>query len=248
MALVYRIADLNIEITARGAYALKLLAPYGIKNYANIDFSVSVSDEELESAVKSAPEFPKAYHESLCVLRQISNKLLNDYNGFLFHSSAVAYGGKAYAFTAQSGTGKSTHTALLKRFLGEKLRYVNDDKPFVRYFGKDGANGEKEGTFYVYGNPWNGKHDLGENVKFPLESVCFLSRGVKNEIKKVSDPILYMPFIMNQVVYPESGEQAEKLLSLLQIMFEKVSFYYLKCNMESDAPEASFNAMMKGND
>ena len=246
MTLVYRIADLNIEITVRGAYALKLLAPYEIKDYENIDFSVTVSDEELDEAVKSAPEFPKAYHESLCVLRQISNKLLNDYGGFLFHSSTVAYGGKAYAFTAQSGTGKSTHTALLKKLLGEKLGYVNDDKPFVRYF-ENGAGGEK-GTFYVYGNPWNGKHNLGENVKFPLESVCFLSRGAKNEIKKVSDPVLYMPFILNQVVYPENGEQAEKLLSLLQIMFDKIKFYDLKCNMESDAPKTSFNAMMKGND
>lgn len=244
MTSVYRLADLNIEITARGAYTQKILAPYAVKTYDKIDFSVVVTDEELNEAVRQDPEFSKAYHESLCVLRQISDKLLSDYNGFLFHSSTVAYNGGAYSFTAQSGTGKSTHTSLLKGLLGDELTYVNDDKPFVRYFESENGK-DKEGVFYIYGNAWNGKHGRGENVKFPLKGVCFLSRGVKNEIKKVDDPILYMPFIMNQVVYPETEKQAEKLFSLLQIMFEKVSFYDLKCNMESDAPLVSFNAMMK---
>lgn len=245
MTDLYRLADLNVQITVRGEYCKKLLAPYKAdfsdEKNAKIDFSVIVTDEELAKAVADAPEFSAAYHESLCVLRQISSKLLTDYNGFLFHSSTVEYNGRAYSFTAKSGTGKSTHATLLKEMLGEKLSYVNDDKPFVRYF-------PNEGIFYAYGNPWNGKHGRGENVKVPLSGVCFLSRGEQNQIAEVQNPLGYLSFILNQVVYPENEKQADNLLSLLQIMFEKVKFYALKCNMEATAPYTSFNAMMKRDD
>lgn len=242
MTAIYKLADLNVEISVRGKYCVELLAPYKIdelgENGVKIDFSVEVTDSDLEECVKSAPEFSKAYHESLCVLRKISAKLLTDYNGFLFHSSTVEYKGRAYSFTAKSGTGKSTHTSLLKSLLKDELDWINDDKPFVRYF-------PEEDKFYCYGNPWNGKHERGRNMKAPLCGVCFLSRGEINEIERVKDPISYMSFIMNQVVYPENGVQAENLLSLLQVMFEKVKFYALKCNMEQLAPVTSFNAMMK---
>lgn len=239
MIAVYKLADLNVEISVRGRYCIELLAPYKVEDGSiKPDFSLIVTDDDLETSVKTAPEFSKAYHESLCVLRKISAKLLTDYNGFLFHSSTVEYKGRAYSFTAKSGTGKSTHTALLKSLLNDELNYVNDDKPFVRYF-------PEEGKFYCYGNPWNGKHGRGANVKVPLCGVCFLSRGKNNEIERVQNPVSYLSFIMNQVVYPENGVQAENLFSLLQIMFEKVKFYALKCNVSELAPITSFNAMMK---
>ena len=41
------------------------------------------------------------------------------------HSSAVEYKGKAYAFGAPSGTGKSTHARLWNGFVGAK--YINDE-------------------------------------------------------------------------------------------------------------------------
>lgn len=239
MTAVYKLADLNVEISVRGKYCIELLAPYKVEApLSEVDFSVEVTDDDLQASIKTAPEFSKAYHESLCVLRKISARLLTDYNGFLFHSSTVEYKGRAYSFTAKSGTGKSTHTALLKQLLGGELNYVNDDKPFVRYF-------PEEGKFYCYGNPWNGKHNRGNNLKVELCGVCFLSRGENNEIERVQNPVSYMSFIMNQVVYPENGVQAENLLSLLQLMFAKVKFYALKCNMSELAPVTSFNAMMK---
>lgn len=38
----------------------------------------------------------------------------------LFHSCVVEYEGRAFAFTARSGTGKSTHARLWMRYLGDR--------------------------------------------------------------------------------------------------------------------------------
>ena len=47
----------------------------------------------------------------------------------MLHSSAVVADGKAYLFTADSGTGKSTHTQLWPRMFGDRAYILNDDKP-----------------------------------------------------------------------------------------------------------------------
>lgn len=54
------------------------------------------------------------------------------YGGFFLHASAVALDGAAYLFSADSGTGKSTHTGLWMDCFGqERAQIINDDKPAV---------------------------------------------------------------------------------------------------------------------
>lgn len=234
---IYRFADFNVKITPRFKYSGELLAPYKISESGEFDFSATASEKDIRAEFENDKAFPPAYHESLCILRNLSRALSNTGNGFLFHASTVAYKGKAYAFTAASGTGKSTHTALLKNLLGDELVYVNDDKPFVRYF-------QSEKTFYAYGNCWNGKHSLGENVKFPLAAIVFLTRGEKNSVTKITEPLECLPEILSQTLYPEDEKQAKNLFNLLQTAFETIPFYKLKCNMESDAPVTSFENIL----
>ena len=55
---------------------------------------------------------------------------------FLIHASVVAVQGKGYAFLGKSGTGKSTHSSLWLRHIGE-TELLNDDNPAVG-IGDDG--------------------------------------------------------------------------------------------------------------
>ena len=162
--------------------------------------------------------------------------LVVKYNAMLFHGSAVMCDGKGYVFTAPSGTGKSTHTRLLTNFNSD-ISYINDDKPFIRYF-------EDENKFYVYGTPWKGKHGLGSNVKVPLKAICFLSRGEVNEIEKV-DSFSVLDQIFSQTVKPNDEKAVNSFTETLSKLMQLVDFYKLKCNMESDAPKTSFNGMIR---
>lgn len=234
---VYGLAGLRIKIGMRYAYSAKMLEPYRVIG-DEYDFAVTPS---LKDVLSIDPEVPAGeyYRENLAILKLVSNKLLDDYNGFLFHCTSLEYEGGGYAFTARSGTGKSTHARLLCDLLGDKISYINDDKPFVRYFP------EKE-QFVIYGSPWNGKHNLSNNVAVPLKGVCILTRGKENSIRREKDLFRVLTCLGNQILYPDTREQGEKFMDLINLLFEKVSFYLLSCNVSEEAAKTSFEGMIKG--
>jgi hypothetical protein len=235
MVAIYRIAELNIKISTRFDYTTKFLQDYLVES-EEYDFSVEVSDEDIKKAYQEFPEVHYIIHENLCIYREICNTILSRYNGVLFHASAVCVDGKAYMFTAPSGTGKSTHSRLLKEYLGDKLKYINDDKPLLRY-------DEENKVFNVYGTPWNGKHRLGENIKEPLKAICILTRGEIPSIKKV-DIFHALPSVITQTLRWTDDSSADIYLDLLDKFSQSVDFYLLKCNISTDSAKCSYEGMM----
>ena len=173
--------------------------------------------------------------EALAAYRKVSEKL-TEYGVLLFHGSAIAVDGEAYIFTAPSGTGKSTHTALWRRYLGDRAVMINDDKPLIRV-GEDGAT--------VYGTPYNGKHRLGTNSCAPLRAICILGRGERNEICEIDARDAYRT-IVQQTLRPRSAEAMARTLALIDELKKHVRFYRLSCNMEIDAARVAYEGM-RGN-
>ena len=102
----YRIADAEIEIAFTENYTEIICRDYEVKADGKPDFVIEVTDEEVErEKKKSEPGASKGIIESLAIYRKLCEKIL-DRNCVLFHCSAVAVDGKAYLFTAASGTGK----------------------------------------------------------------------------------------------------------------------------------------------
>ena len=94
----------------------------------------------------------------------------------LFHSAVVSYRGKGYMFLGRSGTGKSTHASLWRRYI-EGTELMNDDNPAVRIL--------PDGTAMVYGTPWSGKTPCYRNVSCPIGGIVLLSQAPYNEIKRL---------------------------------------------------------------
>lgn len=92
------------------------------------------------------------------------------HNTLLVHASVVRHNGVAYAFTAKSGTGKSTQVANWLRNI-EGCDIVNDDNPIVRVIGND---------VILYGSPWSGKTPCYRNINVPLAAIMLIKRDVKN--------------------------------------------------------------------
>ena len=106
-----RIAGLFIEIVNRFEYLPHMCRDY-IVSEGTPDFRVKVPrpvvEEEYE---RDHGTFARSYYEYICVYREIA-KRLPEYHAFLLHAAVVSVDGKAYAFAAKSGTGKSTHIQL----------------------------------------------------------------------------------------------------------------------------------------
>ncbi len=205
-----------------------MCAPY--RTEGDPDFSVATSLDDIEAEATSGQSFPSSYLETLAVYRKIAERMPL-FDGFLMHGSCIAVDDSSYVFCAPSGTGKSTHTALWRRLLGERAEMVNDDKPLVRF---------SSGTAYVYGTPWDGKHHLSCNMSVPLKSVCFLERSETNSIRELSFSEA-LPFLIRHVYRPSDPVALEKTLGLLKRL--DIRFYNLRCNMEISAAKLSYSAM-----
>lgn len=162
--------------------------------------------------------------EILVLCRRIA-ELLPKYDRVLFHGSSLALDGNGVLFTAKSGTGKSTHTRFWRETFGDRVRMVNDDKPFL-HIGREGVT--------VYGTPWRGKHGLGENISAPLKAIVFVNRGQENRIEPVSSRELF-PLLLQQTYSPDDPAAMAKTLALVDGLSRGVRLYKLYCNMDPEA-------------
>jgi len=96
----------------------------------------------------------------------------------LLHASLVRQNGWGYAFTAKSGTGKSTQVANWLRYLPD-CDMMNDDNPVVRMI---------DGKPVIYGSPWSGKTPCYRNVQAPLGALTLIDRAKTNSVEKL-DPL-----------------------------------------------------------
>lgn len=126
---IYKIADLNIEINPKYEKTSKQLAAY-ITDEKTADFCVEAEQSEIDRLVADGGI---DYLSESCIINTlVCREILDNYDGLFFHSSALMFDGKAYIFSAPSGTGKSTHTALWQRHFGGRVQMINDDKPIIR--------------------------------------------------------------------------------------------------------------------
>ena len=187
-----------------------------------------------EDALEGKPirHLTDAQLEITALQRKIA-ELMFDYDTLVYHGSVVAVDGEAYLFTAKSGTGKSTHTALWRQMLGDRAVMVNDDKPFL-HIGESGVT--------AYGSPWNGKHGLGANINAPLKAICILERGAENSIREIpAGEALFM--LLQQSNRPVDKRKMPVYMDLLDRLSRQVRFYRMQCNMDPEAARMSYAAM-----
>ncbi len=153
----------------------------------------------------------------------------------LFHGSTVAVDGNAYVFTANCGTGKSTHTRLWREAFGSRAMMVNDDKPFLKI---------TENGIFACGSPWSGKHGLDSNVTLPLKGLCILERGKENEIRPIA-PEEALPMLEKQSGEPADPRSMAQVQHLIRTLSENVPLWQMRCNKDSQAARVAYEAMSR---
>lgn len=154
-------------------------------------------------------------------------QLLLNYDRMVVHSSCIKVDGKAILFSAPSGTGKSTHTALWKEYVSG-TEYINDDTPVIRL--------DKTDEVLACGSPWSGKTRLNNNISAPLCGIVFLERGTKNQIMPMSGVEAMGRLVgeCRKFPYRDSVGQAAKLCMQL---LKQVPVYKLACDISYEAVE-----------
>ena len=225
---IYRIAEMNIAVKAKYEDTYRYMQDF-LTDSQDYELYIEPTDEMIRYEAELGEEIhgdagSPYICEAVAILRVICDYII-DKGGFFLHCSCLKYKDEAIIFTAPSGTGKSTHSALWRRHFGDDVVMINDDKPLVR---------EKDGRFYIYGTPWNGKHSIGNNTSAPIRSVVFLSQAPKNKAEPIS-PIDAMALLLQQTVLPSDKAELSKLLDMLGRLVENIPMYRLGCTISDEA-------------
>lgn len=231
----YRIAGLNVLMDVSGELTAIRSEKYKYNFSSTPDFEIIGMKSNIERIMRDEG-LTEQEAEYVASGARFYNNLVS-FGGFMLHSSAVCYNGKAYLFTADSGTGKSTHTSLWKKYLTDKAFILNDDKPAVRLI---------DGKFYAAGTPWSGKTDQNENVLVEIGSVAFLKRGKENKISPLNPSLAVLP-LLSQTSFPTSSERVDALSKLLEQFVTNIPIFELYCDISEQAFITSFEKMTNQN-
>jgi len=198
-------------------------------------YEIRVSDEEILSETPDTDYRAPEHLETLAVYRKIS-EILPLHDGYLFHAAVIEVNGVAVAFTAKSGTGKTTHIRLWKKVFGDLVDIVNGDKPLIRYV---------DNVPFAFGTPWSGKECYNRNVCKPLHAIVIVERGVENRVERVS-PKDAAPKFLSQIYLPKNNNLLFlKTLAIADRTLKDVPVYRLFCNMDDDAAVTAYNAIFE---
>ena len=229
----YRIAELLIEIEAHYDLTPKCCRDYLVETDEVPDFSVSFTEEEIAAVHAKMPEHSLAYAENYAIFRRVVDEAA-ERGAILLHAAVVEVDGSAYAFSAPSGTGKSTHILQWRKRFRNRVDIVNGDKPFIRL---------KDGELMVYGSPFCGKEGWQRNVCAPLKGLCFISRAEENSIAPITDERELLSRVFAQLLKSPGEKGIVETLCFADALIKTVPIYALGCNISPEAAELSFRTM-----
>lgn len=228
MDRIYRIAGLIVQMDCSDRTETAAL-PYAVETGLP-QILICPDNKDIKQ------RFPGISNESceyLATGNDFYTKLLA-YKGMMLHSSALVMDGQVYLFSANPGTGKSTHVCNWRRVFGdERVRVLNDDKPALRL---------ENGIWYAYGTPWSGKTGQNLNLRAPVAGIAIIERGATNEIEPFTGRKAVQA-ILAQTTSVKDTSLRIKQLDLLDKLMTQVPVWKLKCNMEPEAAIVAYEAM-----
>mgnify|MGYP004659877389 CR=1 FL=1 len=220
-----RVADLVMEITARGRLTEEICQEYRCHS-SFIHLSAYATPKEIVAKQQSIPiGLTQEQAECMCLYDKICLQLVR-YDAFLLHAAVVQCEGRTYAFVAPRGEGKTTHAHLWREAYGTNVRILNGDKPIIRRM--------TDGRYWAYGTPWCGKEREQVNAGAPLDGVCFLSRGETDSVRSVG-AAEYLDLLIHQVVFPEDSASMNRGAKLLAGFISDVPAVAATCTMNVHA-------------
>ena len=230
--MLLKLAQLVIEVKARYKYTYNMCRDYLYFGDEKPVFTTFAADAQIDEERRKTPEFPDEMLENTSIYRNICREMLL-YDALFLHSAAISVDNEAYIFTADSGTGKTTHMNLWLDRFGGRAFVINGDKPILRRI---------DGKFHVFGTPWCGKEGLNRNVGVPLKGIGIIKRSEINKAERLGGREAFL-FLLTQTIRPKETEYCESFLENMNSLISDVPVYTLSCNMSPEACDTAYKAM-----
>ena len=227
--MVYEIAGLKVGMEPKFGRLTKQCEAY--RSYGEPVLTVTPTPGQLTRPWMR--HYTPEDREYICCSAAFCQQIV-EHGRFFLHASAVVVEGEAYLFSAPSGTGKSTHTALWRKLFPQSY-ILNDDKPVIW---------PTEEGITAWGTPFSGKSDLQVNRGVPLRGICFLKQAEENRIGPLSGAGA-LAMLLNNTWRPGSSRSMERLLDMVEQVMAEIPLYEMECTREPQAARMAC-AVMKG--
>lgn len=152
----------------------------------------------------------------------------------LIHASVVRHHGRAVAFTAKSGTGKSTQSANWLSTVPD-CDLMNDDNPVVRL---------QDGRVTLYGSPWSGKTPCYRQTHAPLGAVVQIVRDTANTCQCLPPLQAFGTLLASCSTMKWERELYACLCETVSDVVAATPFYALRCTAEPQSALVCHSAVM----
>lgn len=225
--MIYEIAGLKVEMNPQFGRLIRQSESYRSAGVPVLHIEPNLQDMSRLQQDRRTEEEQEYIGCSAAFCRS-----LIPFGRFFLHASAVVTKGEAYLFSAPSGTGKSTHTAMWLQRL-PKSYILNDDKPVIQV--------QKE-QITVWGTPFAGKTNLQVNREVPLKGICFLRQGNQNLIRQVREDEA-LALLLRNTWRPRENDSMNRLLDMMEHVVSQINLYEMNCTREPEAAELSYRVM-----
>lgn len=245
--MLFQVAGIEFEYEPHSAYVSDTLSPFavtdeprGLPGEGSPIRAIIDPDTCARYAAEAKSESPTIgddVAESFGVMHSVSDVLFQN-DGMFLHSAAMSVDGMGYAICAPSGRGKSTQLRLWRELLGDRMRVINGDRPFLRW---------SRGRCYLCGSPWCGKEGWGENIFAPLGAIAFLERaeGRPPHVEKVAAGKA-IPQLLRQTVRLQTSEQLDACCAFLERLVAETPLYQAFCNVDVESARLTFQTLSRG--
>ncbi len=226
---IVNFADIYIKIHTHYDYMFELCKDYIVDG--NIFDMEVYPSKDYKDYLEG---FSEEYCESLSLYEQIA-KQLPLFNAFVFHGASITYKKDGLLFTAPSGTGKTTHIRLWKKYFKDDVDIINGDKPILRI---------DEKGIKVYGTPFCGKEKWHKNRSAYLKALCIVRRGKINNIKRIKGSEAMIPLYNQMYFSKDNAAMAQRSMDLFDKLLTLIPIYILECDISYDAVLCSYKGMI----
>ena len=241
------------DVTIHLTQGTKDLSNYA-QIYAGINFDIMQKDDELITLrytnerkdtlawymeKESSDNYKITFSETLPWAYESVNPLfffnleefLIEYNAIILHSAVINIHGKAIAFTAPSGTGKSTQADLWHKYKNAEI--LNGDRGLIRY----------QGDYQIYGSPYAGSSHIYVNQSAPLKAIIALKQAPYNKVRQIKGKEAYMHLISQTSLSMWNKDTVEKQSLWLSNLIASVPVYLLECLPDEAAVETLYKEL-----
>lgn len=229
--MIYEIAGLKVQMEPRFPRLTRQSEAYRSSGQPVLWVKPDPADE-----AHMLTDCPSEEREYICCSAAFCRGIIR-HGRFFLHASAVVHQGEAYLFSAPSGTGKSTHTALWRELFPDSY-ILNDDKPVIW---------PENGRITAWGTPFSGKTDWNVNRGVPVKGICFLKQGRENRIGLLG-PEEALALMLNNTWRPRDRDGMERLLDLVEQVLAQTKVYEMQCTPDLEAAKLSYQVMKGLND